>query len=170
MAVTTSMLLDASTLNGPIAQKKFKYATGSQSTHEVRWDNAVAKVYEASNISTPEIIEAKNMDKHVHIMLSVGMKRVFTSEPPPLRIKHPHLALKYQDQATPLSSEQKILTEALNHLHACAPPATTTINCGTKLDASPFLISKWAGYPWNSKGQIPRFCLTKLHHLYHQVK
>ena len=83
MAGTTSMLLDASTLNGTIVQKKFKDATGSQSTHEVRWDNAVAKVYEASNISTPEIIEAKNTDKHVHIMLSVGMKRVFTSEPPP---------------------------------------------------------------------------------------
>ena len=77
---TIAMLLDTSTLNGHIVQTKFKATTVSQYTHNVRRDNAVAKVYEASNISTPEIIEAKNLDKHVHNKTSFGMKRVFTSE------------------------------------------------------------------------------------------
>ena len=114
----------------------------------------MAKVYEASNISTPEVIEAKNLDKHVHNKLLVGMKCVFTSGKPPLRFNHQNLASTSQEKSTPLSSKQEKLTEALNHLHGCALSATTTINCGTTIDASPFLIPKWAGYPGNSTRNV----------------
>ena len=62
MAGTTAMLLNESTLHVPIVKNKFKAATGSQSTHKVIWENVVAKFYEALNIITPEIIEAKNME------------------------------------------------------------------------------------------------------------
>ena len=62
------------------------------------------------------------------------------------------------------------MTEALNHLHTCATSETMTINCGTTLDASPFLVPKWDGYPGNSKLQMPRCCIHKIHHIYHQVK
>ena len=82
VAGTTAMLLYESTLNGTIVQKNFKAAKISQSTHEVRWDNAVAEVYEASNISTTDIIEAKSLDNYVNNNVSVRMKRVFTSRKP----------------------------------------------------------------------------------------
>ena len=59
--VTMFMLLNVTNLECPTLKKRFKSNTGSQYMHELRWVNTIVNTYEASTISTTEIIQTNKL-------------------------------------------------------------------------------------------------------------
>ena len=170
MAGTTVVLLNASTLDGKILDKKFKAKTGSRSSFEVRWGNDEVNIFEASNISTPECVPRQKLDKHIPLVLPSFVKKIFVSEKPPLRVKHnPSQKLSHSTPQA-ISSKHELFTEAFSHLHSDSSSESSSVFSVAASNVSPMLINKWAGYPGNSKGQMPRCCIIKLKQLYQQGK
>lgn len=88
VAGTTGILLDCSKLTGEAISKKFKSKkVKSHATHEIRWYENKAEIYESSDITQPEIVSSRQLNCHTKNDLDVVLERSVVSSKPPLFTK-----------------------------------------------------------------------------------
>lgn len=88
VAGTTGILLDCSKLTGDAISKKFKSKkVQSRATHEIRWHDNKAEIYESSGITEPEIVSSSTLNLHKKNDLDVVLERSVVSSKPPLFTK-----------------------------------------------------------------------------------
>ena len=167
VAGTSGVLLNCDNLSGSAIKKKFKTSKiGSRATHEVCWLENKVELYEASGITTPEVVLNKKLAQHKRNELDVQLGNSFTSDKPPLFVQEVNnssaaaVISDNQMSSKAQSIQQVLLDSGVAHTSS---PDFQEINLVTNPTEA---RSKWAGYPGNNPNKLSQECLVKLKELY----
>eukprot|EP00957_Ditylum_brightwellii_P189322 14410039-Ditylum_brightwellii.AAC.1 len=128
-----------------------------------------AKIHEVSDISIPENVPKKKLDKYMLRALKTMVKASFTLAKLSLRVPH-HSSLSTESNNLELMmSKNAHLANKLLQLHTQTLSASES-GGSTTTKVSPLVELKWACYHGNSKDQMLWACIEKLQDLYHQGK
>ena len=84
MSGTAGIFLNCTNLPTSTICKKIKSkAVKCRGTHKIVWDDKEVFIFEASGITTPEIVASGTMDKHTLNDLNITVEKVFQSLKPP---------------------------------------------------------------------------------------